>query len=111
MKNDELKTLSINELWILHGNISSTLAEKIAGEIVKLQDRLDKLGGKLSLAAPAEASKRRAYPKVTPKFQNPERPSETWAGRGRQPHWVSELLRAGRSMDDVRISQKLELAS
>jgi DNA-binding protein H-NS len=111
MKNDELKTLSINELWILHGNIASTFAEKIAGEIVRLQDRLDKLGGKLSLAAPAEAPKRRAYPKVTPKFQNPERPSETWTGSGKQPHWVSKLLQAGKSIDDIRISQILEPAS
>jgi hypothetical protein len=39
-----------------------------------------------------EASRPRPYRKVNPKFRNPERPSETWAGRGKQPHWVSELL-------------------
>jgi len=106
MKHDE-ETMSINELWIFHENIASTLAKKIEDEIDRLQDRLDKLDRKLALPA----SQRRPYPKVFPKFQNPERPSETWSGRGKQPHWVSDLLQGGSSMDDIRISQTLGAAS
>jgi DNA-binding protein H-NS len=110
MKHNELETMSINELWNLYENIASTLAKRIEDEIDKLQDRLDKLGRKLALPALAEAPQRRPYPKVFPKFQNPERPSETWTGRGKQPHWVSDLLQAGGSMDDIRISHTLEAA-
>ncbi len=107
MKHNQLETTSINQLWILYGDIASTLAKKIEDEIDRLQDRLDKLDRKLALPA----SQRRPYPKVFPKFQNPERPSETWSGRGKQPHWVSDLLQGGSSMDDIRISQTLEAAS
>lgn len=57
----------------------------------------------------SEAPKRRPYPKVQPKFQNPERPFETWAGRGRQPHWVIELIEAGKNLDDFRIGEAREL--
>jgi len=33
------------------------------------------------------------YPKVEPKFCNPADPTETWSGRGKQPHWVRNLIR------------------
>jgi DNA-binding protein H-NS len=48
---------------------------------------------------------------VPPKFQNPERPFETWAGRGRQPLWVTELIQAGKNIDDFRINRALEAAA
>jgi DNA-binding protein H-NS len=103
MKHDVFGAMSIDELWTLHQTIVSILAKKLKGEKAKLQDRLDELnrrpGGPLT-----EASRARPYRKVNPKFRNPERPSETWAGRGKQPHWVSELLEAGRNMDEFRIA-------
>jgi DNA-binding protein H-NS len=40
-----------------------------------------------------------------PKFQNPGQPFETWSGRGKQPRWVSEMLDAGKSIDDLRIPE------
>jgi DNA-binding protein H-NS len=115
-KDDALPAMSINELWALHENIAAILVEKIEGEKVKLQGRLDELNRRFGvppvLGKPlAKARARRPYPKVNPKFQNPQRPSETWAGRGKKPHWVSELLNAGGSIDDLRIARTLEVAS
>jgi DNA-binding protein H-NS len=40
---------------------------------------------------------------VLPKYRNPAIPSETWSGRGRQPHWVIALLASGVALDDCRI--------
>ncbi|HTE96912.1 MAG TPA: H-NS family nucleoid-associated regulatory protein, partial [Bradyrhizobium sp.] len=34
---------------------------------------------------------------------NPAKPSETWAGRGKQPRWLTAQLRAGKKLDDFRI--------
>ena len=31
--------------------------------------------------------------KVAPKYRNPENPSETWSGRGRQPAWYAAALK------------------
>jgi DNA-binding protein H-NS len=111
MKRNKFEDMSIDELWALHENLASTLAKKIEDEIVRLQGRLRALEDKPALRSSAEVPKRRRYPKVTPKFQNPERPSETWAGRGTQPRWMGELLQAGRSIDDLRIARTLETAS
>jgi len=48
---------------------------------------------------------RRPYPAVVPKYRNPERPSETWAGRGKTPRWLTAQLKSGRRIDDFRIRQ------
>ena len=103
MRHDVFGAMPIDELWNFHQTIVSILAEKLEGEKAKLQDRLDELNRKPGRPL-TEASRPRPSRKVNPKFRNPERPSETWAGRGKQPHWVSELLQAGRNMDEFRIA-------
>lgn len=99
MKQTEIKSLSIDELWMLHEAITATLAEKIATEKKMLEERL-RLLAKAHVGHTVKSSRRRRpYPPVLPKF----RPSETWAGRGMQPRWVREQLRSGKRMDDFRI--------
>lgn len=50
-----------------------------------------------------KSSVRRPYPVVVPKYRNPEQPSETWAGRGKTPRWLTAQLNSGRRIDDFRI--------
>ncbi len=38
-----------------------------------------------------------------PKFRNPEDPSQTWSGRGRQPAWYKAAIAAGNSPADLEI--------
>ena len=103
MKQTEIKSLSIDELWMLHESIAATLAEKIAAEKKLLEEQL-RLLPKAHVEHTVKASRRRRpYPPVLPKFRNPDKPSETWAGRGKQPRWVRKQLRSGKRMDDFRI--------
>jgi len=78
------------------------LEQKLENEKRKLQGRLDLLGRKLG-GTPSDIPQRRPYPKVEPKFRNPEDASVTWSGRGRQPKWIIELLATGGAVDDFRI--------
>jgi DNA-binding protein H-NS len=50
------------------------------------------------------STERLPYPKVFPKFRNPDHPSETW-GRGKQPRWLTAQLRTGKRIDDLRIER------
>ena len=103
MKEGDLKSLSIDELWVLREKLAATLAEKIAAEKKALDEQL-KLLAKAHVEPTVRASgRRRPYPPVLPKFRNPDEPSETWAGRGKQPRWVRKQLRSGKRMDDFRI--------
>jgi DNA-binding protein H-NS len=81
------------------------LEQRLESEKRKLQARLDELGRKFG-GTPADIPQRRPYPKVEPKFRNPEDASVTWSGRGKQPRWLTELLAAGRAADDFRILER-----
>jgi DNA-binding protein H-NS len=98
MKQSELEGMSINELWIMHEKIRAILLTKLGAEKHQLERRLAQLNGQGD-------RQHRPYPKVLPKYQNPERPSETWSGRGKQPRWVGAHLRMGKKVGDLLMSR------
>lgn len=42
--------------------------------------------------------------RVPAKYRNPEKPEETWSGRGRTPIWLRDLEANGRQRDEFRIA-------
>jgi DNA-binding protein H-NS len=100
MKNLNIKSMSLDELWELHEAVVAELSHMMAAERAMLEDRLRKLGSTIN---PELKRERRPYPKVVPKYRNPKNHSETWAGRGKQPRWVTAQLRSGRKLDDFLI--------
>jgi DNA-binding protein H-NS len=86
MKNTDLNAKSIEELWAIHEEIASILFAKMEAEKLKVQKRLDQLGMRFV------QDLRRPYPEVRPKFRNPNPPYQTWAGRGKQPKWITQFL-------------------
>jgi DNA-binding protein H-NS len=101
MNPHDLKSMSVDELWSLHELVVSVLARKISSAQAELERRLRELGTAGSVKKVSHA--RRQYPRVFPKYRNPARPSETWAGRGKQPRWLTAELRSGKQLDDFRI--------
>jgi DNA-binding protein H-NS len=104
MKSHDLKLMSVEELWSLHELVAAALARKMQAETAKLDQRLRQL----SLAAVSHNGKkrgraRRPYPMVYAKYRNPAEPSETWAGRGKRPRWLTAQLKSGKQIDDFRI--------
>lgn len=93
----ELKSLSIDELWALHEEIASILSANMRAKKASIEKLIDKLEGR-ALTRPY-----RRYRAVHPKFRNADPPHQTWSGRGRQPHWMRDLLARGKSLEDVRI--------
>lgn len=107
MKDKTLAIMSVDELWSLHEETRAILSTKLDAERLELERRLAQLQGRVE----HEERARRPYPKVHPKYRNPERPSETWSGRGKQPRWVGEHLRSGKKVDDLLISRAQRAAS
>ena len=95
MKRAELDQMSTDDLWSLHVEVSQLLQQRIQQEKLQLEERLKLLT--------APVSRRRPYPPVPPKYRNPDRPSETWAGRGKRPRWLLKQLKSGKRIDDFRI--------
>lgn len=102
MKHDDFNSMSVDELWALRLEIDAILPSRIAAEKTKLEKRLRQL----QLNDISSRRERRPYPQVFPKYRNPADPAETWAGRGRQPRWVTEQLKSGKKLDDFRIQSE-----
>ena len=98
MKRAELDRMSTDDLWSLHVEVSQLLQQKIQQEKLRLEERLKRLR--------TPVSERRPYPPVSPKYRNPDQPSETWAGRGQQPRWLVKQLKSGRQIEDFSIRNK-----
>ena len=97
-----LKSMSIDRLTTLRDKVDAALRTRVTGERRDLEAQLAKLsrfGGSVGRAL--DFAKRGGS--VPPKYRNPENPSETWAGRGLKPRWLSAALRKGRKIDDFLI--------
>jgi DNA-binding protein H-NS len=108
MKANDFDSMSMDELWHLHEQVTSTLARKIAQEKARLEERLrwlenSSLENSSNTISPDRP--RRAYPKVLPKYQNPKNPAEKWSGRGKRPHWVQAQLKAGKKLEHFLIAR------
>ena len=101
MKLTNFELMSIDELWALHLEVDAVLTRKISAKTNQLDQRLRLLESGASEAKIGR--ERRPYPRVLPKYRNPDKPSETWAGRGKQPRWVTAQLRSGKTLEDFQI--------
>jgi DNA-binding protein H-NS len=115
-KELDFKRMSVDEMWQLHEEISRVLSIRLTAEKCELEHRLAQLSGKRdflssdlleerSLTGPRE---RRRYPRVLPKYRDPDEPSATWSGRGKQPCWLRAALKAGRSIEEFVIGNPLD---
>ena len=109
MKKIDLETMSVDDLWSLHEQISKILSARIASEKRELEKRLAVLnrgieGADASQSYNANGKARRKYPRVFPKYRNPQT-SETWSGRGKQPRWLAAAIKTGRKIEDFMIRE------
>ena len=102
MKPNDLSSMSADELWALHEEISAILVRRLAEEKAALEERLRQLKPEGGTGTFERA--KRPYPRVLPKFRNPARPAETWSGRGKQPRWLTAQLRSGKKINDFLIN-------
>jgi DNA-binding protein H-NS len=113
-KKLNLAAMSVDEMWQLHEEIGKILSVRLTSEKRELEKRLAQLrreresrqsGAEDERASPSQHRERRAYPRVFPKYQNPDQPSETWSGRGKQPRWLAAALKTGRTIEDFVIQK------
>lgn len=110
-KKLELETMTLDDLWSLHEEISGILSDRIKAEKHELEKRLAILGGGMAVLADSSGAglspigkARRKYPRVLPKYRNPQT-SETWSGRGKRPRWLVAAMKTGRRIEEFRIGE------
>jgi DNA-binding protein H-NS len=103
MTND-FESLTADELYLLHLEIVAVLRAKLLAKKKALEGRLHQLQPPDDHEI-TQSESRRPYPVASPKFRNPDQPSETWSGRGKRPRWLDTQLRSGKRIDDFRIER------
>ena len=110
-KKIDLGAMSTDEMWQLHIDIGRLLSVRLTSEKRELEKRLARLRrdneipqAEATLVERATSRERRRYPRVLPKYQNPDEPSETWSGRGKQPRWLTRALKSGHRIEEFVIS-------
>src|ERR1700704_5899011 len=101
-----LKTMSIEKLVELKSRVEAALSSKITDQRRSLESELSKLGRFQGGAGRAKSALGRggARGSVAPKYRNPENPSETWAGRGLKPRWLTAAIKSGKKPEDFLIA-------
>src|SRR5262245_3095262 len=95
MRRTNLGSLSVEALLKLRDDVGKVLSQKA----VQLEAQLSKLGGEVRRGR-GSAMKGR---KVPIKFRDKE--GNTWAGRGAQPVWLREKLKAGAKLEDFSVQK------
>jgi DNA-binding protein H-NS len=106
-----LDAMSIDEMWQLHEEVSAVLSVRLTSEKRQLEKRLAQLRREKEMRqseavdnrATNATRVRRKYPRVSAKYRNPNEPSETWSGRGKQPRWLTAALKTGHTIDEFVI--------
>src|SRR6516162_6035309 len=94
MPKPNLSSVSIDGLLKLRDEVEKVLSRKAK----ELHDQLSRLGHAPTLRGVRSSLKGR---KVPVKYR--DRSGNTWAGRGAQPRWLREKLKAGAKLEDFDV--------
>jgi DNA-binding protein H-NS len=104
MAKQNLSSLSVDALLKLRDEIGSILSKKADG----LKKQLEALGADYAevgrIALYGKKKKSLAGRKVAAKYRDPKT-SLTWAGRGAQPVWMRDAIKAGKKPEDFLIAK------
>ena len=96
MARANLSSMSFEALLRLREEIGKVLDQKA----VQLQNQLSRLGAEVGNRGKQSSMKGR---KIPVKYRDKE--GNTWAGRGAQPVWLREKLKAGAKLEDFTVQK------
>jgi DNA-binding protein H-NS len=97
-RTSNLASMSVEALLKLRDDIGKVLSQRA----VQLEEQLSKLGGEASSGRRGRQSGLKGR-KVPIKYRDKE--GNTWAGRGAQPVWLREKLKAGAKLEDFAVQK------
>jgi DNA-binding protein H-NS len=100
MARTNLASMSVDALLKLRGDIEKTLTRKAA----QLKAQLSRLGDEVGYKKRGRGSSLKGR-RVAIKYR--DKSGNTWAGRGAQPIWLREKLKAGAKLEDFAVQKTL----
>jgi DNA-binding protein H-NS len=97
-RTPSLTSMSVDELLRLRDDVGKVLRQKAS----QLEEQLSRLGGEVGSPRGGRRSGLKGR-KVPAKYRDKE--GNTWAGRGAQPVWLREKLKAGAKLEDFAVEK------
>ena len=99
-----IRSMTFDELIKMKAKIEVAIELRVANERRHLMNAIDKLGtvkarkvsGRRNVGDPSNPLKGKRLP---PRYRNPKNRSETWAGRGLRPRWLTAALKGGKKIE------------
>jgi DNA-binding protein H-NS len=111
----DLESKTDEELRALQEQITELLDERVRSRFAEYRRIARDAGYEVTLTRIGEEGRTRRRgqrggredrrSEIAPKYRNPDNPSETWTGRGREPRWMQHQIAEGKSRDDFLISK------
>jgi DNA-binding protein H-NS len=100
-----LKSMSVDRLAKLQDQVEAALVAKVADQRRVLESELSKIS-RFQVGGARTKSGRGGLKgsSIAPKYRNPENATETWAGRGLKPRWLTAALKSGKKLEDFAIA-------
>jgi DNA-binding protein H-NS len=99
-----LKTMPIAKLQALKNQVEAAISAKVTERRRELESELSNLGGISGGGKRGRPAGRGRMGPVAAKYRNPDNPTETWAGRGLKPRWLTAAIKGGKKLDDFLIA-------
>ncbi|MDJ1007673.1 MAG: H-NS histone family protein [Paracoccaceae bacterium] len=108
----DLKSMTPKQLEKLAADIAKELESRASKQLdaaIKAAAKAAKEHGfelsEIVGSAPKKRSGKKgsAKPKLPPRYKNPANGGQTWSGRGRQPEWYKDAIKAGKSPQSLEI--------
>ena len=96
-RTPSLSSMSVEALLKLRDDVGKELSQKA----VQLEAQLSKLGGE----AASGRGRRSALKGIKVPAKYRDKAGNTWAGRGAQPVWLREKLKAGAKLEDFAVQK------
>ncbi len=98
MAKSNLTNMSVDGLLKLRADVEATLSRRVK----ELESQLSRLGGEVDSSRKTRTSSLKGR-KVAIKYR--DKSGNTWAGRGAQPVWLRDNLKAGAKLEDFAVDK------
>jgi DNA-binding protein H-NS len=98
MAKPDLANMSVDALLKLRADVGAALSRRAK----ELESQLSRLGGEISSRRKTQRSSLKGR-KAAVKYR--DKSGNTWAGRGAQPVWLRDKLKAGAKLEDFAVNK------
>ena len=99
---ENLLGISSKELQDFQVKLSTAIEQRIEQDKIDFHNEMQELASKRGFSLDAFLGMPPKKVKIA-KYKNPANGKQVWAGRGRKPNWLLELLATGKKLDEFKI--------